>query len=98
VEPTEAFPGVPLWEKFADACKFAEAVRNRALEQATRERDQVINRLPVWKCSSPDRVRAAAIARYKEKVTAAQTKCDADCQEAEKDLMTALDQREAQKA
>jgi hypothetical protein len=96
MEATEGFPGAKLWSDFDDSCKKAEVVRNCATAEATRERDRVVNSLPGW--DPTDRVKAAASARYDRKVVAAQTKCDEDCKYAEKQLMTALDQREGNEA
>ena len=90
MDAVEAFPGLILWEKFDKTCKQAEAVRDRAVEEATRERDQVINPV-VWTAS--DRVKGAANARYQAKVTASQTKCDKECENAEAELTRALEQR-----
>jgi hypothetical protein len=94
VDAIEAFPGVTLWQKFDNTCKQAEAVRDRAVEDAIRERDQITNPTvaPAWTAS--DRVQRAANARYEAKVTMAQTKHDKECGNAEAELTRALDQRE----
>jgi hypothetical protein len=63
-------------------------------EEATRERDQVINPAVAGAWTAPDRVKRAATARYDAKVTAARTKYDKDCGNAEAELARMLDQRE----
>jgi hypothetical protein len=62
-------------------------------EEATRERDQFINVALAEAWTAPDRVKRAATARYDAKVTAAQTKYDKDCGNAEAELARMLDQR-----
>jgi len=83
-----------LWEKFDNTCKQAEAVRDRAVDDATRERDQVTNPVVAAAWTASDRVQRAANARYEAKVTTAQTKYDKECGNAEAELTRALDQRE----
>ena len=90
---TEVFPGVTLWETFDYSCKVAEAARDRAVREATAERDRVLNSLPGWKVHAPERIRAAAEARYDRKLKAAQQDCEDACRQAEKELMEALDLR-----
>jgi hypothetical protein len=94
VDAIGAFPGVTLWEKFDNTCKQAEAVRDRAVDDATRERDQVTNPVVAAAWTASDRVQRAANARYEAKVTTAQTKYDKECGNAEAELTRALDQRE----
>ena len=72
----------------------AEAVRDRAVDDATRERDQVTNPVVAAAWTASDRVQRAANARYEAKVTTAQTKYDKECGNAEAELTRALDQRE----
>jgi hypothetical protein len=60
VDAIEAFPGVTLWEKFENTCKQAEAVRDRAVDDATRERDQVTNPAVAAAWTASDRVQRAA--------------------------------------
>ena len=91
---TEAFPDLALWEKLDDDCKTAEAASDPLIEAAKSERDLVVNRLPHWKVLSRERIKAAAEARYDQKVKAAQDTCEAACQLAEKELKKALDMRE----
>jgi hypothetical protein len=91
---TEAFPGVTLWETFDQNCKLAEAVRDRAVEDATRERDLVVKSDPNWKVHSRERINAMAEVRCDRKVKAAQDNCEAACRRAEERLMEALDKRE----
>ena len=69
-------------------------MRDRAVEDAIRERDQITNPAvaPAWTAS--DRVQRAANARYEAKVTMAQTKYDKECGNAQAELTRALDQRE----
>ena len=88
----EAFPGVRLWETFDENCKAAEAARDLAVQEAKRERDQVVKADPGWKVHSRHRINAAAAARCEQKVRAAQEECDAACGRAEQELMKALDQ------
>jgi hypothetical protein len=89
---TEAFLDLTLWEKFDAACGEAEAARSRAVKLAIAERDQVVSHIPVWNLSAPDRIRATALARYDEKIQAAQSECEAACARARRALMEALDQ------
>ena len=93
MDAVEAFPGVILWEEFDKTCKQAEAVRDRAVQEAARERDQVINPVAVAAWTASDRVQRAAHARYEAKVAASQTKCDKECENAQAELTRALDQR-----
>ena len=87
----EAFPSVSLWETFDENCKAAEAARDLAVQEAKRERDQVVKADPGWKVHSRHRINAAAAARCERKVKAAQEECDAACGRAERELMEALD-------
>ena len=87
----EAFPGVTLWEGFDENCKAAEAARDFAIQEAKRERDQVVKADPGWRVHSRHRINAAAAARCEQKVKAAQEECDAACGRAEQELMEALD-------
>jgi hypothetical protein len=91
VEAIEAFPGVQLWETFDEACAEAEAVRERVLEEAAKERDRIVNALCSWNVHAPNRIKAAAYARWEVKTKAAKQKCDAACNSAEEELMKALD-------
>jgi endo-alpha-1,4-polygalactosaminidase (GH114 family) len=93
MDAVEAFPGVVLWEEFDKTCKQAEAVRDRAVQEATRERDQVINPVSVVAWAASDRVQRAANARYEAKLAASQAKCDKECENAQAELTRALDQR-----
>jgi hypothetical protein len=94
VDPIEAFPGVALWKNFAEVCKRAETLRDRTVGEATIERDQVINPVSAEAWIAFDHVKRAASARYDGKVTAAQTKYDREYQNAEAELLRALDRRE----
>jgi hypothetical protein len=79
--------------EFDKTCKQAEAVRDRAVQEATRERDQVINPVAAAAWTASDRVQRAANVRYEAKVAASQTKCDKECENAQAELTRALDQR-----
>jgi hypothetical protein len=81
-----------LWEAFDENCKAAEAARDSAVQEAKRERDQVVKADPGWNVHSRQRINAAAAARCEQKVGAAQEECDPACRRAEQELMEALDQ------
>jgi hypothetical protein len=93
MDAVEAFPGVSLWEDFDKTCKQAEAVRDSAVQEAARERDQVINPVAAAAWTASDRVQRVANARYEAKVATSQTKCDKECENAQAELTRALDQR-----
>jgi hypothetical protein len=97
VEASEAYPGASLWTNFNASCRQAQTVRDRAMKEAARERDQVINSLPGWSDPVSDRIEPAVNARYETKASAAQAKYDKDCQHAEKELMKELGQLEARR-
>ena len=90
----EAFSGAQLWDSFDEACAKAETVRVRAVEEAVKERDRVLNALCAWNAHAPDRIKAAAIARWEGKTKAAQDNLDAACRSAEAELMKGLDELE----
>ena len=91
---TEVFPGETLWERFDEDCRTAEAARGHAVAAATNERDQVVSRLSSWKLHSPERIKAAAEARFEQKMKVAQEQFESACSRAEDKLMVALDQDE----
>ena len=95
---TEVFPGVTLWERFDEDCRIAEAARDHAVAAATDERDQVVSRLSCWKLHSPERIKAAAEARFDQKMRVAQEQFESACSRAEDKLMAALDQDEKARA
>jgi hypothetical protein len=94
VEATEVFPGVQLWEAFDAACAKAEELRERMVVDAAKERDQIVSLLSAWKVHAPNRIKAAAYARWEIKTKAAREECDEACSAAERELMEALDQLE----
>jgi hypothetical protein len=94
VEAAETFPGVTLWEKFDEACKEAEPIRDLLIEETKRERDLVVKSDPNWRVHSRERINAMAEARCDRKVKAAEAMYHALCKHAEEKLMEALDQRE----
>jgi hypothetical protein len=98
VEAKEVFPGVTLWETFDTDCANAEAVRDRAMREATVERDGLLKWLPGWNVHSRERINAMAEARCDQKVKAAEAMYNALCKHAEEKLMEALDQREKARA
>jgi hypothetical protein len=71
VEATETFPSVTLWEKFDEACKEAEPIRDLLIEEAKRERDLVVKSNP-WRVHSRERINAMAEDRCDRKVKAAE--------------------------
>lgn len=86
--------GVEACEKFDEACERAETVRDRAVEKATEERDQIVSSISRGRMEPSKRLKAALEARCAGRVKAAQEECEAAYRQAEEELMKALDQRD----
>jgi hypothetical protein len=74
--------------------RYGKATRD-AERSASRERDQVLGSIPGWTDPASERVKALINALYEEKVAAAQTRCDKECEHAEKLLKQKLAQLKA---
>jgi hypothetical protein len=93
VAVTEDVPS--LCERFDEACEAAEAVRHRAVQKATNERDHFVSSISRGSVEPSERVKAALEARCAGKVQAAREQCEAACGFAQKELFEALDRLEA---
>jgi F0F1-type ATP synthase membrane subunit b/b' len=90
---TEGIPG--LCERFEDACEEAESVRDRAVQNATRQREHIVNSISGGRVQPSERLKAALGARCAGKVKDAEEQCEAACRSAQKEFFEALDRLEA---
>ena len=86
--------GVEACERFDEACERAEAVRDRAVEKATTERDQIVRSISGGRIKPSERLKAALEARCAGRLTAAEEQHGASYRSAEQELFQALDQLE----
>jgi hypothetical protein len=75
--------------------RHSEAARDRAVEKATKERDDFVSSSSLWRVKPGKRVMTAVEARCAGKVKAAQEQCEEACLTAQQELFEALDQLEA---
>jgi hypothetical protein len=94
-EPKETSKVVSRCESFDETCEEAEAVRDRAVQKATKERGYFVSSISRGSVEPSKRLKTALEARCAGKVKAAEEQCEATCRSAEQAFFDALDQLEA---